>query len=209
MKTVVLVVVLAAAACSKKPPDCNAEIAKGIERYAEAEKSHSSDAQKSGSPRPGSQRIEAMAAGFKEALTERCKADKWSPEVLSCFGNVTNISDIRACAGKLSSEQQTRLTTEIQEAMMSRMGAMGGQRMPPGMPGHPPLLNGNRGGSGASPGGSAAGSASAPAPGGSTTAAPEGSATPPPSGASTPPAGTPAAGSSGSSAGVGSGAGGK
>jgi hypothetical protein len=175
MKMIVLAVVLAFAGCGSKKTavDCDAEIAKGIEQYATTAKAHNA-----------SPRAQAMADAFKEALTERCKADKWTPEVVACFTKLTNVRDIQNCRNQLPADQQTRLDNELKEAIQSRMGAgMMGQRMPP-MPGHPTTLTGSNGGSGAP------GAAGSPSPG----AAPSGEAAPAGSGAAAPaPAGSPPA----------------
>ena len=179
MKRIVLAALLAAAACSKKPapPDCDAEIAKGVASFVAAAKS--------GDTRP--RRAEVLAEALKEALTERCKADKWSAEVVSCFSAASGITAMQTCDAKLPEDQRNRLRTEISEAIRSR-GGMRGPRMPMDMPGHPSVLAGSNAGSATPPGQPGAGSA-APSPPG----AAAGSGTPPAaSGSSGAPGGSPA-----------------
>jgi hypothetical protein len=173
MKKIVLVALLAVAAgCGSKKTgsDCDAAIAKGIENFSKNVKEHA--------PNPQIvERMMGMMDKLKGVLTERCKADSWSPEVVSCFTTVNNRKDMQACQSKLSPEQASKLTTEITQVMMSSGGMGMGQRMPPGMAGHPDTLAG----SGA---GAAGGAAAAPG-------APAGS--PDPSAAGAAPSGTPAA----------------
>ena len=162
MKMIVLVVLVAATACgSKKTADCDSAIAKGVEGFTTATKARA----------PNPQMVEQMAAALKEALTDRCKADQWPSEVVSCLATMTRIQDLQTCKSKLPGEQQTKLDNELREAMMSRRGMMG-PRMPP-VAGHPPMLAGSNAG--------------AAAPGAPATAAPA-------TGSATPPSGSPASG---------------
>ena len=169
LHAMLLSAVLASAACSKKAPDCDAAIAKGIDSYLTAMKSQM----------PNPQIVDAMGAKFKEAFTERCKADKWSAEVVTCFATVATAMDLKTCQQKLTGDQQAKLQSELREAGTRMRGSMGGgPHMPAGMPGHPAALSG---GSGAP---AAPGPGAPPAPGGAA-AAPTGS-TPPPAAAPTP-----------------------
>jgi hypothetical protein len=123
---------------------------------------------------------------LKGVLIERCKADNWPPEVVSCFTTVNNRKDMQACQSKLSPEQASKLTGEISQVMMNA-GGMGmgmGQRMPPGMPGHPESLQG----AGAAPGSPPA--ASPPAGSPDTPAAPAAGGPAAPAAAPAAPAGT-------------------
>ena len=176
MKTIVLVALLAAAGCTKKGSDCDASIAKGIEALSATVKDRA--------PNPQMQENMMNIIGkLKVTLTQRCTEDKWAPEALSCFTTVTSQKDMRGCEEKLTPEQRTKLTAEIQQVMMSSM------RMPPGA-GHPPTLGGS--GSAANPGsdpGAAGGAGAAPAGAGT----PPPPATPPAGGAAAPPAATPPA----------------
>jgi hypothetical protein len=167
MKTIILVALLAAAGCSKKGGDCDAAIAKGINNLTESVKSR------------GGPQLEASLAivdKLKGALTKHCTEDKWPAEVIQCFTTVTNQKDMRGCQEKLTTEQKSKLMTDIQQVMM---GAM---RMPPGA-GHPSTLAG----SGAPPGADPAAGSAAPAPG---------STEPPAAAAPAAPPAAPAAGSS-------------
>ncbi len=173
MKKIVLVALLAAAAgCGSKKsgPDCDAAIAKGIENFAKGIKEHA--------PNPQIvERMMGMMDKLKGVLTERCKADSWPPEVVSCFTTVTNRRDMQLCQSRLSPEQGSKLTAEITQTMMNAGMGMG-QRMPAGMGGHPETLQGSSGA------GAAGGSAAAPG----TPGSPDPSAAP-----GAPPSGTPAA----------------
>jgi hypothetical protein len=191
MKKIMLVALLAAAAgCGSKKTgsDCDAAIAKAIENFAKNIKERA----------PNPQIVERMMSTMdklKGVLTERCKADGWPPEVVSCFTTVNTRKDMQACQAKLSPEQSSKLTGEIAQVMMGAGGMGMGQRMPPGMPGHPDTLTANPG-SGATPApGAAAGSSDTPGAGAPGAAPP---ATPPAPSGTAAPAGSeaPAAGSS-------------
>jgi hypothetical protein len=179
MKTIILVALLAAAGCSKKSADCDAAIAKGINNLTESVKSR------------GGPQLEASLAiidKLKGTLTKHCTEDKWPAEVVQCFTTVSNQKDMRGCQEKLTTEQKSKLMTDIQQVMM------GSIRMPPG--GHPSTLSGSGAPPGADP--AAAGSA-APAPGSTEPPAAAPPAAPPAAGSSAPAAANPpaAAGSGG------------
>jgi len=166
MKMIVFVALLAAAGCSKKSgSDCAAAISKGIENFAPKVKMGATDPQ----IQEGKM---AMLEKLKGTLVQRCIADKWAPEVLSCFHTVANLTVMKVCQAQLTSEQRTKLDADLHEVQMNMMGG----RMPGDMAGQPSAPPGPEapGGSAAAPAGSAAapaGSAAAPAPAGS--AAPE------------------------------------
>jgi hypothetical protein len=163
MKTIMLVALLAAAGCSKKSSDCDASISKGVSTLAETIKSRTTGPQQEANL--------AIIDKLKGTLIKHCNEDKWPAEVASCFTTVTNQRDMRACQDKLSTDQKTKLSTEIQQIMLGSM------RMPPGT-GHPSTLSGS-GTPGTDPG------------------SPAGSAAPPPT---APPAAAPAAPPAGSAA---------
>ncbi|HEX3761270.1 MAG TPA: hypothetical protein VHW23_21390 [Kofleriaceae bacterium] len=154
MKKIVLVALLAAAAAcggKKSGSDCDAAIAKGIENFSKSIKEHA----------PNPQVVDRMMGvmdKLKGVLVERCKADNWAPEVVTCFTTVNNRKDMQGCQSKLTPEQSSKLTGEIAQVMMSAGGMMG-QRMPPGMPGHPAMLQGNTGSDTPAAPGAAGGSA--------------------------------------------------
>jgi hypothetical protein len=178
MKKIVLVALVAAAAgCGSKKAgsECDASINKGVENFTKNIKEHT--------PNPQiTERMIGMMDTLKGVLIERCKADSWPPEVVSCFTTVNNRKDMQACQTKLSPEQSSKLTAEISQAMAKNGGMGMGQRMPPGMAGHPEALQG----AGAAPG-------SAPATGATDTpAAPAAGAPAAPPAAPAAPAGTPA-----------------
>ena len=170
MKMIVFVALLAAAGCGSKKSgsDCAASISKGMENFTPKVKSGATDPQIQESKLA---RLEKL----KVALIERCVADKWAPEVLACFNTVANLTVMKVCQDKLTSEQRTKLKADLHEVEMDMMGG----RMPGDMAGHPSAPPGAE-----APGGSAAapaGSAAAPAPAGSAAApAPAGSAAPEP-----------------------------
>ena len=190
MKKIVFVALLAAAGCGSKKggSDCDAAIAKAIENFSKSIKEHA--------PNPQIvDRMMSMMDKLKGVLTERCKADNWPPEVVSCFPTASNPRDMQACQSKLNPEQTSKLRADLAKVMPSA-GMDMNRRMPPGMAGHPETLTGNTGsGAAAAPGtppgppgssdtpaapGTAAPPASPPAPPG--TAAPAGSTAPPASG---------------------------
>jgi small lipoprotein (TIGR04454 family) len=186
MTKIVLVALLAAAACGGKKrsgSDCDAAIAKGIDNYAKVTKEQVRNPQIV-------EQMMGMVSNLKGVLTARCKTDDWPAEVVSCFSAVSTTQDMQACESKLSRDQQAKLNREL-APIARNAGAMGmGQRMPPGMPGHPEKLMGNTGsGAAAAPGTppgsdpSAAPGAAAPA---STPPAPADNAAPPPASGSAP-----------------------
>ena len=155
MNKIVIAALLAlAAGCSKKAPDCDVEIGKGMDSYTTLLK------QKTSNPD-----ALLIASKLREATTERCKADKWTAEVVTCYGAIKTPQDIQRCQDKLTEDQRNKLMNELREEMMG----LAGRRMPQGMAGHPAALNGSAAGSG-SAGEPAAGSA-APAAGSAAPAA--------------------------------------
>jgi hypothetical protein len=144
MKKIILVALVAAAAgCGSKKAgsECDAAITKGVENFTKNIKEHA--------PNPQiTERMIGMMDKLKGVLIERCKADSWAPEVVSCFTTVSGIRDMQVCQGKLTSEQASKLTADLSK-VMTGLGAMRmGEHMPPGMPGHPESLQG----AGAAPG---------------------------------------------------------
>jgi hypothetical protein len=183
-KTVLVVLLAAAAGCGNKKsgPDCEAAIAKAIENSIKVLKERA----------PNPQIVEANLGIMTKAqgvLIERCKADGWPPEVVSCFTTASGVRDMQSCQGKLTLEQRSKLTAELSQVMTGVSGMQMGQRMPPGMAGHPEMLTPNPGAGAAPAPGAPAGSSDTPAAPGA--AAP--SATPPapsaPAGSTAPAAG--------------------
>jgi hypothetical protein len=185
MKKIILVALVAAAAgCGSKKAgsDCDAAIAKGVENFTKNIKEHT--------PNPQiTERMIGMMDTLKGVLIERCKADGWAPEVVSCFTTVSNRRDMQACQSKLGPEQSSKLTAEISQVMMKEGGMGMGQRMPPGMPGHPGALQGAGAEPGSPPPTGSTDTPAAPAAGAPAAppAAPAG--TPAPAGGAQPPAG--------------------
>jgi hypothetical protein len=144
MKKIILVALVAAAAgCGSKKAgsECDAAITKGVENFTKNIKEHA--------PNPQiTERMIGMMDKLKGVLIERCKADSWAPEVVSCFTTVNTRKDMQACQSKLGPEQASKLTGEISQVMMKEGGMGMGQRMPPGVSGHPEALQG----AGAAPG---------------------------------------------------------
>ena len=130
MKKIVFVALLAAAAgCGSKKSgaDCEAAIAKGIENASKVIKERV--------PPQIAERNMGVMDKVKGVLVERCKADGWSPEVVSCFTTVNGMRDMQVCQGKLTPEQASKLTADLSKVMMG-LGAMrAGEHMPSGMPG--------------------------------------------------------------------------
>ena len=189
MKKILIVALLAAAAgCGSKKSgaDCEAAIGKGIENFTKNIKERT--------PNPQiTERMIGVMDKLKGVLVERCKADNWPPEVVSCFTTASGVRDMQSCQGKLTAEQSSKLAADLSAVMTGVPGMRMGERMPPG---HPEKLMPGAGSdapAGAAPApGAPAGSSDTPAASGA--AAP--SATPPaPSGAAPAAGAAPASGS--------------
>src|SRR5258707_14752544 len=152
MKTTLLILVLALIGCGAKKDSgagaCSDAIAKGVDAMMAA----------------GAKRMEAMGAAaadmkakmdeaavkLKGVITNRCTEDKWSSEVIDCYGKATSRDELKTCRAKLPPEQSAKLQAEEMEVMRSMMGGMGPRGMHGGMGGP------GMGGSGMTPSGSAA-----------------------------------------------------
>lgn len=118
-------------------------------------------------------RVAEQGNTMKAVMAKHCNENKWSQDVIDCYGNATTREAIQACRTKLPVEQQQSLLKEETAAMRAGMGMGGGH-------------GGRRFDHGD---GSAAGSGDATAkPDGSGMAPPAGSATPPPPAGSAAPA---------------------
>jgi hypothetical protein len=117
-------------------------------------------------------KMDEAGVKLKGVMTNRCTEDKWSAEVIDCYGKAQKREDLRDCRTKLPQEQQAKLQSEMMQAMMG--AGMGGMR-PHGM--------GGPGGPGGAPAPDGSGMQAPPAP--AAPAVPEGSAMVPP-----PPAGS-------------------
>jgi len=151
MKSIALVALLAAAGCSKTGPDCGPPINKGMDKMAAALKANPAAA-------ANPQRMEAMMGvvdKLRTAMTQRCTEDKWPAEALPCFAEVSGQREVRACEDKLTPDQRTKLTQQLQQIML-------GMRNQPGM-GGPMHADPAAASAGSAPPGSAAGSPAAPA----------------------------------------------
>ena len=116
MNKIVIAALLAlAAGCSKKAPDCDAEIGKGMDSYTALLK------QKTSNPD-----ALLIASKLREATIERCKADKWTVDVVTCYGAIKTPQDIQRCQDKLTEDQRNKLMNELREEMMG----LAGRRMP-------------------------------------------------------------------------------
>lgn len=127
---VVVVVAVLAAACGSKsvPSDCVAAITRGIDAASKARMADQA-------------RAEQSASRYKEALTERCKADQWPSEVVSCIASATTMPDVQACQARLTPEQRARVTEELREEDQEETTTFRSdpeQRMPANAPRHPP-----------------------------------------------------------------------
>jgi hypothetical protein len=113
-KLLLLAVVLAIASCKKgddaaKGPSCADAISKAVATLPAG---------------PAT----AIADRLKGVLITRCTEDKWSPEVIACYGAVTGQNaqkEMTACREKLPPELAQKARAEIQRAMLMS-GAMGG-----------------------------------------------------------------------------------
>ena len=137
MKKILLVVLLVAAGCSKKAgSDCDAAIGKGMDSFTANMKEHAPNPQVL-------EKMMGMVDKLKSTLTERCKADGWTPEATACFAAVANRKDMQGCQSKLTPEQREQADLRAHAGDDERTGglrpgSMGG--MPPGMAGHPGAL---------------------------------------------------------------------
>jgi hypothetical protein len=170
MKTLLLLCASLALAvgCGSKggdPAACSSAVDKGVETMMGSVKKRM---ESMNAPPDQIAKVADAGAKLKEVITKHCTDDKWSKEVIDCYGSATQREDLRACRAKLPKEQGDKLQADEMQVMSSMMGGMRGM-MGHGM--RPP-----GGGSGDMSGGMtppAAGMAPPPAP------APTGSATAP------------------------------
>ena len=194
MRTIGLLITLSLFAGCKKggsaASQCSDAVSKGVDKMI-AMRKQKLDEQGSNLPpelkarmEERSQKMGEVAGQLKQAITNRCTEDKWSADVIKCYGDATSMEELRSCRQKLPQDQQTKLQADEMQVMMKTMGGapgMGG--MPPG---HEGMGGHGMGGPMGGPGGMggpppAEGSAAAPAPAGSAAApapAPAGSAAP-------------------------------
>jgi hypothetical protein len=137
MKTIVLIALLAAAGCGGKKTDpsaetaaaCGAAIGKGLDGLVATAKSRGSGAVP---PQMG-----VMVEKLRTTYTGLCVEDKWSPEALACYGAAVSQPEFQKCRDKLTPEQSKKAMAKLREVMMGSM------QLPPGMSGHPPMLQGS------------------------------------------------------------------
>lgn len=145
MKTT-LAVVLAAAllpGCKKSSTSqCADAIGKGVDKMIAMRKDRLA-AQGSAMPPElkarmdeRAKKMDEVASSLKQAMTNRCTEDKWSDDVIKCYGTATAMEEIRKCREKLPQDQQDKLKAEEMQVMMKTMGGPGGPSAG-GMPGHP------------------------------------------------------------------------
>src|SRR3569623_1194135 len=131
MKTT-LVVLLAAtlfAGCKKsRTSNCADAIGKGVDKMIAMRKDRLA-AQGSAMP--------PELKARKQAMTNRCTEDKWSADVIKCYGTATAMEEIRKCREMLPQDQQDKLKAEEMQVMMKTMGGAGGPSVGglPGLPG--------------------------------------------------------------------------
>jgi len=186
MKTIGLLLTLSLFAGCKKggsaASQCSDAVSKGVDKMI-AMRQQKLDEQGSAMPPELKARMEErakkmgeVAGSLKQAITNRCTEDKWSADVIKCYGGAASMEELRKCRQMLPQDQQAKLQAEEMQVMMKSMGGgmgpgMGG--MPPGhegmggpgMGGMPPGHEGMGGpGMGGPPPAGSAGSAAAPAP---------------------------------------------
>ena len=171
MKTIGLLLALSLVAGCKKggsaASQCSDAVSKGVDKMI-AMRQQKLDAQGSAMPPELKARMEErakkmgeVAGTLKQAITNRCTEDKWSADVIKCYGDASSMEELRKCRQMLPQDQQAKLQAEEMQVMMKSMG--GG--MGPGMGGMPPGHEGMGGpGMGGPPPAGSAGSAAAPAP---------------------------------------------
>jgi small lipoprotein (TIGR04454 family) len=161
MKTIVLTVLIAVAGCGgKKGADCEPAVAKGIESATASLQGRSHD------PKMISNMVVAMAK-LRTVVTKRCIEDKWSSDVVACFGDAKDLGGLQTCQSKLDKPLRDKLNADVREIRSAPRQHM------PDVPGHPPSLSPDPGAPGAAPGSTGAAPASdAPAPAAPAPAAP-------------------------------------
>lgn len=82
-----------------------------------------------------SKQMDEVSGALKQAMTNRCTADKWSADVLKCYDGASSMEEIRKCRGMLPADQQQKLQADEMQVMMKAMGGKPGGMG--GMPGHP------------------------------------------------------------------------
>jgi hypothetical protein len=179
MKTILLLAALALVGCGSKKSGsasaCASAINKGVDTMMAAGAQRMA-AMGGSMPAEMKAKMDGAAVKLKQVITNRCTEDKWSAEIVDCYGKATTRDDLKACRAKLPAEQSAKLQAEEMQVMSSMMGGMGGMRMHPGGgPGGPGMGGPGMGGPGM---GGAMGGAGAPPPSGSAT-------TPPPAGSDT------------------------
>ena len=173
MKTIGLLIALTLFAGCKKggsaASNCSEAVGKGVDKMIAMRQQKLDEQGSALAPElkarmeERSKKMGEVAGELKTAITNRCTEDKWSADVIKCYGNAGSMEELRSCREKLPQDQQAKLKSDEMQVMMKVMGGMGG---PPGMGGMPPGHEGMAGhGMGGAPGmaGSAeAGSAAAP-----------------------------------------------
>jgi hypothetical protein len=174
MKTIGLLIALTLFAGCKKggsaASNCSEAVGKGVDKMIAMRQQKLDEQGSALAPElkarmeERSKKMGEVAGELKTAITNRCTEDKWSADVIKCYGAAGSMEELRSCREKLPQDQQAKLKSDEMQVMMKVMGGMGG---PPGMGGMPPGHEGMAGhGMGGAPGmaGSAeAGSAAAPA----------------------------------------------
>jgi hypothetical protein len=123
MKWILIAVTLAALGCKKDKSaddECVAAIGKGVDQTIASRRGSATSVDDVANRLPGR---------LKTTLVKLCKEDKWSPEVLQCFREA---SDIKLCKEKLTVAQRQRYSAEIVQVMVGNRPRPGMIKMPPG-----------------------------------------------------------------------------
>ena len=94
---------------------CSSAISKGVDKMIAIRK-EKLEAQGSNLPPELKARIaesaknmDKVSGALKQAMTNRCTADKWSADVVKCYDAASSMEEIRACRQKLPADQQQKL----------------------------------------------------------------------------------------------------
>ena len=90
-----------------------------------------------------------IANKLRTLMTDHCRADKWSADVIDCFSKASDQPSIKACRQKLPQDLQTKLQTDIVQVMSA--GARDGVQMRAHAEAGSDVGGGSGGGSGGGP----------------------------------------------------------
>lgn len=119
-KMISIAFVLALAACSKSSgggaggDPCAEPIGKAIDSMMAGSKA----------PPEAMEQMKTISDKLRAVMVSTCQADKWSAEVLACFGAAKGQPEIKKCRAQLPAEQAQHLQSEILKVMSGGTGGM-------------------------------------------------------------------------------------